>query len=466
MRALKLMVTASAVCALVTTSGVTASATGDGGVPDPLVELEQAADGLWELYESTGQIDPALPLDSIPGADEESVPDEVQELANLLWEHAPEGFGDIQWNPATADVTLYWHGGVDAEVKAEVAMLETPVHFEAMQYSREVLAKNAEASLKIDGVVMAAGRADGSGLEVTVDSLSRSRSAAPDAQTIMTGLPDSSIPVEIAFGPAPKQAVDDRESPGAPYPGGAKIKVSSSDQGFIKLCTSGLPVLMAPPYAPGAGATYGMAFAAHCTVGIGSSPHWTPRLSNMFFGTQNPGHYNKSSVDLAVLTNTSSVSGIELPNKIYFPYLFVGPPTGASRYIIDGSAAPIIGVNWCTSGAPSGTHCGATINSTTVYANYGMPNYTSVGPLVRTQTSDGLRSVGQGDSGGPAHRINSNGQPFAQSAGILSGIQGGTASCWQSNDGRLCSNVALISPLPVLMNALNVRPMTVHNYQE
>lgn len=467
MRAFKTAVTASAVGALVAVGGATANATSGGPDPEPLVSLEQTAEDLWELYEETGQIDDPLPLDSIPGAGDESVPDEVQELANRLWEDAPAGFGDVEWNPATRDVTLYWHGTVDAEVQADVATIATPVHFESMEYSRETLAENAQASLEIDGVVMAAGRADGSGLELTIDSQVQSRRATPDAQAISTSLPDPSIPVEITLGDAPTQAVDDRDTPSAPYPGGARIKINSSTQGMIKLCSSGFPVLIDPPYVPGAGSTYGMAFAAHCTAGVGANPYWSPRASNYFFGTQNPAHYNKSSVDLAVLVNSSSVSGVELPNKIYFPYLFVGPNAGASRYIIDGTAAPIIGVNWCTSGAPSGTHCGATINSTSIYVDYGQDMFENVGPLVRTQTNDGLRTVGQGDSGGPAHRINADGQPFARSAGILSGIQGGTAnSCWQSNDGRLCSNIALISPLPVLMDALNIRAMTAHNYKE
>ena len=128
--------------------------------------------------------------------------------------------------------------------------------------------------------------------------------------------------------------------------------------------------------------------------------------------------------------------------------------------------APVIGANWCLSGAPSGTTCNNTINSTSIFADYG-PDYPIAGPLVRTVSTDGFANVGQGDSGGPAHRINTNGTPFAQVAGIISGMQNGQANiCRLSNDGRLCSSTALLSPFSLVQNKLNVRAMTASNYTE
>lgn len=109
--------------------------------------------------------------------------------------------------------------------------------------------------------------------------------------------------------------------------------------------------------------TVGRSIAARLE-NVGSSPHWRPAgRPNSFYGTQIPQGNKKSSVDAAILINYPGVSGIHDPTLIYFPYVFVGPMS-ASRYIIDGTVAPVIGNNWCTSGASSGTHCGAKIHST------------------------------------------------------------------------------------------------------
>lgn len=405
----------------------------------------------------------AQPLENLEGVNDNRVPDDVQSLADQLWQEQPPGFGDVAWDSASGMATVWWHGRIDPAAREVIANIQTPTEVQAMTYSKAELSRAARSLLGEPGgrFTTAAAKVDGSGIEVTV-SADSARSAQTDS------LDNSKYPVEIIPGGEVLPAADDRkQTPYAPYAGGASIINGAST---VKACSSGWPVLIdnSNQTLP---RKYGMMFASHCVTNT-TSNIWTTWPSEefsgqrFFFGYMSLSTYRSGEADAAIMVNDPVASGISDPTKIYYPYVYVGPPVGATRYIVTASAAPVIGANWCLGGAPSGTTCNNTVNSTGIFANYG-PEYPIAGPLVRTQSISGLANVGQGDSGGPAHLTSGTGSPLVQVTGIISGIdRAGQGPCRMNNDGRMCSSIGLISPYALIQNNLGIRAMTATNYTE
>lgn len=162
-----LSVLASVVAVVCVTAA--SSVLNDENEPDvrPPLELaglpQSSADELLRYAES-------VPLESIPGGSWTNVPDDVQALANTLWEERPDGFGDVEWDEAAGTATVWWYGDVQEEVLASIDSLSTEVHAAGMTYSREELESAASRLLEIsDGSVeTVAAKFDGTGLEVTV----------------------------------------------------------------------------------------------------------------------------------------------------------------------------------------------------------------------------------------------------------------------------------------------------------
>lgn len=151
-----------------------------------------------------------------------------------------------------------------------------------------------------------------------------------------------------------------------------------------------------------------------------------------------------------------------LDDLIYYPYIYVGPYVGASRYIVDRSRVAVIGENWCLGGAPSGTSCGNQVTSTGVYYTGA---HGTVGPMMRT-VNPTQAGAGQGDSGGPVHTI-TTGSAFAQVGGIISAIESPYSACRANDDGRLCSRTALSAQYwSIQDNGIAIRAMTASNYTE
>ncbi|ACZ30608.1 hypothetical protein Xcel_1580 [Xylanimonas cellulosilytica DSM 15894] len=373
----------------------------------------------------------------------------------------PAGFGDIEWDAASSTTTIHWHGEVPDGIRERIESLPTSVKVAPMEYSKDELAVEAKRVLEANRGVFegAAANADGSGLTLTVSSAAKSRT-----QDVLSV--DSKYPVAIEIGGESSAAVDDRKyTPYAPYPGGAYI-FNGGTSGYA--CTSGWPVMIEQPD-PQRPATYGMAFASHCithTQGDTWSTFPAPDGTRYFFGQASLSIYRDGSSDSAVLINNPAQSGIEDPVKIYYPYVFVGPSVGATRYIVTASDPGVtIGDFWCLSGAPSGTTCNNQIAESAYYADYGS-EYPIAGPLVRTvNVTDS--SVGQGDSGGPAHTVDADGDPFVEVTGIISGMVGGAPNtCRANDDERLCSSIALISPYWRVQDTLAIHAMTAYNYTE
>ncbi|GEL48036.1 hypothetical protein CHO01_31520 [Cellulomonas hominis] len=404
----------------------------------------------------------AIPVDELDGLTENRVPEDVQALADRLWDEQPEGFGDVAWDAETGEATLWWHGEVPADVAEDVELLAVPAQIAAMTYSKAELNAAASDMVSAGGEIStAAPKVDGTGIEISFDD-SIARRGAP-------AVPDSPYPIEVTepVDASPAGGDDRYQTPYPPYAGGASI---INGTGWVKICSTGWPVLIDNP-APLLQRKYGMMFASHCVTDTASS-YWTTwpseeySGSRFFVGYTSLSTYRYGAGDAAIMVNDPTVSGVSDPTKLYYPYVYVGGPDSGGRYIITGTAAPVIGANWCMSGAPSGTTCNNKITATNSYVNYG-PAYPTAGPLVRTESVSGLANVGEGDSGGPAILLATSGGPYAQVTGIISGMANGQSGiCQATNDGRLCSSTAFISPYALIRDAMGIRAMTSSNYTE
>ncbi|MGI5191682.1 hypothetical protein ACQEVI_26315 [Promicromonospora sp. CA-289599] len=359
---------------------------------------------------------------------------------------------------------MWWHGTPPKTIAEQVAGLGVAADFKAMLYPRHELEAEAERVLAsgkgLFGTITV--KTDGTGLVATVESLDAKRSAATQI--------NSAFPLEIDVvegGVTPAVSPDDRKyTPYFPYAGGANI----IHQSGTTACTSGWPVMIDAPHSSRP-RNYGMMFADHCIDGQPDQNDdvWAtwpdPQDSNRsyFYGATSSYMYRSHDQDVALMVNLPSWTGINDPDLIYYPYVYVGPHVNASRYIVTQSRVAVIGENWCLGGAPSGTNCNNEVTSTGVYYNWPRGQ---VGPMVRT-VNPTQAGAGQGDSGGPVHTTSLDGNPYAQVGGIISAIEGPYVNCRANNDGRLCSRTVLSAQYwSIQDNGLAIRAMTASNYDE
>lgn len=464
--------------ALVGALGGAAIAIGALAVPGQAVDDEVSADlnpvRMLTVEEADSIIDEFNRTGLVEGSESPTVrndfqsepPDEVFELADSLREKFGEsrGYGPVQWDRRDRSVSVWWHGDVPDRVIELVnqasEFTDAPIALSAMDHSKQDLAVAAQEILASPSanqyeIQSATALFDGSGIEVA------SSAPAPVLRTLSTHSTSDKLgasqafPVRVVESGEVEQAVDRQGGHLAPYAGGGRIhRVGGT------ACTAGFGVMIADPV-PVQDKPRGMMSAHHCGGGGWSTPAGT------FFGYMAPTDYGSPHKDVAVMVNSEFSSGVPDTFPIYFPMMWVGDWDAGSRFIVVSGQTPVIGADWCTSGSFSGTFCYNEVMQTDVYADYGNPPYSNVGPLVETKNWWGDHSVGSGDSGGPAYRYmapNSNGV-FA--TGIISGVRNGDNNCegYQSPT-RVCSDRALISPIYPALATLNgdLTLMTNTNY--
>ncbi|MBE1874456.1 hypothetical protein [Myceligenerans pegani] len=404
------------------------------------------------------------PEGSLPGV-EGQAPVAVADLAMYLRTGYQAMFGDVEWDAANERVTIWWHGTPPKKVAERVADLGVPAEFKSMRYSRQKLEVEAKRLLAAGGDTFEtiAVKTDGTGLEATVSDQQDKAQATTDTDLA------SAYPLEIDVvdgGVMTAASPDDRKyTPYVPYAGGANIIHESGVTG----CSTGWPVMIDAPHSSRP-RNYGMLFADHCIDGQpdqnddiwATYPDPQDNNNSYFYGATSSYMYRSHDQDVAIMVNMPNWTGIENPNMLYFPYVYVGPHVNASRYIVTASRVAVIGENWCLGGAFSGTNCGNQVTSTAVYYN---GEHGQVGPMVRT-VNPTQSGAGQGDSGGPVHTITID-YPYAQVGGIISAIEPPFDSCRANDDGRLCSHTVLSSQYwSIQDNGLAIRAMTASNYDE
>ncbi len=158
-------------------------------------------------------------------------------------------------------------------------------------------------------------KVDGTGIEISFDD-SIARRGAP-------AVPDSPYPIEVTepVDASPAGGDDRYQTPYPPYAGGASI---INGTGWVKICSTGWPVLIDNP-APLLQRKYGMMFASHCVTDTASS-YWTTwpseeySGSRFFVGYTSLSTYRYGAGDAAIMVNDPpTVSGVSDPHQAVLP---------------------------------------------------------------------------------------------------------------------------------------------------
>lgn len=440
-----------------------ASAEGDSPAAKPTTR-NVGVEALLEKYKQTGKVDGAGSASDWTDFSSET-PQLVLKLANALWAqyNQTEGYGPVEWIPETKQALLWWNGDVPTDVTRQVAATSAAsgvkINLSPMKYSGLQLSATAKTLadklMSTTDVSSATALYDGSGIEIALTApragLSKDASTTSDQLGALLSFPVT----YVVSGPVATS--QDRSNQNAPYAGGGRIQ-NFEGQG----CTSGFSVMIGNP-AEDVPADDGMMFAHHCG---GYGPGVWGTEYDFFFGFKS-SQYVASNVDVAVMTNDEVKSGYPSNMNLYYPMMYLGTNNAADRWVVVDGQAPVIGADWCVSGGYSGTFCYNNIEQVNVYVNYqnGGPN--SVGPLVETQNTANLRPVGQGDSGGPGFNFESPDTNGVYATGIISGMRNASSNCSGiQQQGRQCSDIALISPIYPAMSQVNrgLRLMTVYDY--
>lgn len=458
------------VCGSFITGASPASAQGDAS-EIPVSAATEAAS--MAEFEETGRISGTEPISTWAGAGGTEISQSVQTLADALRERfeGTEGYGLVEWIAEEEKAVVWWHGEVPAEVNAFVSAAAevVPVEVASMNYSipelnaaaQEILEASAEAEF---GINLVSTNTDGSGLTVSfeeqqdADLVIGARRGALTSDVLGA---TEVFPVTVEIGGVVSQTADDRLTPAVPYAGGTRMYATYTGSG----CTSAFAVKITAPM-PDRNKPTGMMTAQHCG-------NWGPGVwatSNGVFYGYKASEYSSTGRDSSVLVNDQTKSGVADTYPLYYPMMYGGGVSGASRFVVVAGATPVVGADWCYSGSYSGGVCGNIVNSVNNFVNYSSAA-TNVGPLVQTTQANGIPAAGNGDSGGPAISYSNAGTTAVTATGIISGIRGGSPACTgvpggAGDNDRKCSTVVLTSPIYSAMDGVGggVVLMTNTNY--
>ena len=279
-------------------------------------------------------------------------------------------FSTIRISDDRASAEVYWHGDTAPALTEALAEAPTayPVDVVGTEFLPGLLRDTATelinaGSLAGQTVTSTAARADGSGIDVTVEA-----SARPNARYAPPTEVDG-IPVNVTVGAA-DPAVGRQDD--SNHIGGSRLV----NQATFGECTLGFAVRNS------AGANAGI-FASHCG-----------NVGNKWLRPSPNGYVNMGTV----ASEVNNRDGAILTNTFFNPGVYIGSYTSDAFVTITGSANPVINTEICYSGSYSGTSCGNLVVQPLV--NYSL---TGVGTIIghRTMNAQGLPAVGNGDSGGP-----------------------------------------------------------------
>jgi hypothetical protein len=352
-----------------------------------------------------------------------NIPIEVYEFATNVERANFTSAPSFSWDEATATLQVTVD---DAQLAAQVdsaaaAAGLTTVEVAVSAYDKDALTAAAEdladgGSIAGAPVSWAAPRADGSGLDVGVETATVAARAAGRAAF-------QGIPVTIVDVGEVEEASRNYDA-GPEYIAGADMSSESPSGGnYIKVCSTSF----AFGYRNGASYQERLFTADHCGGGPSATWHTGKNLSNPEIGNMS-----------YVATNTDITS---LAGKDYAPYMYHGDNNSNSAVAIRGYVTPIVGGFMCYSGAPSGSVCGNEITHTGVAASYGYNG------LTRTVQYLGTPALGNGDSGGPAYAVTSQG--YAYAIGVISGMSNASSTCTgdPGSSSRQCSAIGLFAPV-------------------
>ncbi len=352
-----------------------------------------------------------------------NIPIEVYDFATEVERDNFTSAPSFSWNDASARLRATVD---DSQMAARVAAAATAAGLGAVDvdmaaYDKDSLTAAAQelanhGSVGGSSVSWAAPRADGSGLDVGVESATTA--ARSSGRLTFQGIPLTVVEVGKV-----NEASRNYDA-GPEYIAGADMSSESpSGANCIKVCSTAF----AFQHHTGTSYQERLFTAAHCAGGPSPTWHTGKSLSNPEIGDMT-----------SIATDTDIVS---LAGKDYASYMYHGDNNSNSAVKIRGYVTPIVGGFICYSGAPSGSVCGNEITHTDVAASYGYSG------LVRTEHYLATPAIGNGDSGGPAYAVTSQG--YAYAIGVISGMSNAGSNCTgdPATSSRQCSSIALFAPV-------------------
>ncbi|MEV4574900.1 trypsin-like serine protease [Nonomuraea jabiensis] len=306
-----------------------------------------------------------------------------------------EGFGALTADPRDHQVRLYWKGALPEPVQAVVtqagdAVRVLPARYTADQLHREVEhLMDSSADAGAPRLTAIGKQSDASGLRVAVEG----RSPAEAGEWIRA---HSQVPVSVQVNASPLP-FSGRWDDTPPYWGAAEFHLEND---VDDNCTTGFAIR------PNTSSdqTY-LLTAAHCS----------PGNTTVIAGDENSKrdlgviewNFRRANDDIELIT--AKASGMIYNNN------------GAAEFSnpVMGSIRDQVGNFVCTSGAFSGTRCGAQVTDVDLALWLRIQAWQY--PVVRATSSDGKAIAGEGDSGSPVFQVNPNNTNQVYASGILTG---------------------------------------------
>ncbi|GAB3854935.1 hypothetical protein GCM10029963_48740 [Micromonospora andamanensis] len=333
-------------------------------------------------------------------------------LADQIQEHVTKqrlaGFAGVAIDVATRQVTLYWKGVAPAPfiaglTKANGVRMRTV----SVPYSLAELDSEARriAQQNPSTVASVGPRADFTGLSVAVDR------AAPSARVASAAI-TSAIP--LSFTTSSRTEPASRWADVTPYWSGNAIE-RPAGIGRVYRCSTAFAGKTTSDHSV-------MVTSYHC----GANAEWKSPNSGWIVGNSNAG---QASIDSMLISGSH-----------YEGNMYVGDVNSNQGVPVYGAGNPALN-SWVFA---SGSHSGASVvqvASVNTYIN--LSGIGTVGPGFHTVNTDGVASIGQGDSGGPiAQAVSVTGGTAIYGRGVITGgtpttegpcqgVQSSGRQCWR-----------------------------------
>jgi streptogrisin D len=333
------------------------------------------------------------------------------------------GLAGLRSDPASRALEVYWRGAVPASVSSEIAAARAggvTVTVLPAAYTRdELLAETkrlADLTMTDDKaavqLAMIGPKYDGSGLQAGVSGLDKTLPAARIPAQARQLLPTlaSTVPLDVTAADRPQLTTRYADTP--PFWGGAYMVRTGGGA-----CTTGFGVTGLN------GASTYILTANHCGHG-----EWRAGGNTLFIG---------NSVTTAVdhPHDTQLLLGSQAGASVYTGDYLGGTNQGSAP--VKGAVPSATGGTVCTSGSYSGERCGINVISTNLTIN--VTGYGQMTNMTMADHPNNQSAVGNGDSGGPAYSLTTNG---VLARGTISAMDPAlTVPCTgvPSQPGRQCS---------------------------
>ena len=330
-------------------------------------------------------------------------------------------FSDVEISRDRTVLKVWWDGDVPGELKDVVSSANIRVEVADTLLSPGHLREAVRAALSDSslGIVAAAPKLDGSGIEVIVDDRDSAQLRSQDSAETILG-----VPVEVLdeSSPAPLRRQNDYWGLG-----GARL-YQWGGSGITNGCTTGFAVQK--------GTTVGVMFAAHCGAVGAQYVRWPDNAGTTVYPYAGNGVISAVSGahDAAIMTTNTHMGAV---------YTHAWDNTNAYAIAVKGVQEPVPGAEICYSGSYSGFICGNVVDSngwSYTLSVAGSSNTVNVTTAAKTVNATGTPAAGQGDSGGPgAIPTMVNGSAALLASTIISAGPSNSQSGCVGVQNRLCS---------------------------